>query len=48
MCNNHNLGVSSINAYAKFGQLFLKILSENEIRTSIKGHNCYKFVDIDV
>ena len=41
MRNNPNLDVFNINAYAKlikFRQLFLKILSGNEIPTSIKGH----------
>ena len=43
MRNNHNLNAFNINAYiqnlVKFRQLFLKILSGNEIPTSIKGHN---------
>ena len=37
-----SLDVVNINAYAKFGQTHLedlKILSRNEILTSIKGHN---------
>ena len=40
--NNSNLDIVNINAYAKFGQIhefISKILSENEILTSIKGHN---------
>ena len=41
--NNANLYLVNINAYAKFAQIpsisFLKILSGNEILTSIKGHN---------
>ena len=42
MRNNPNADLVNINAYAKFGQIpsiCLKILSGNEILTSIKGHN---------
>ena len=42
MCNNSNQDVVNVNAYAKFGQIpssHLKILSGNEILTSIKDHN---------
>ena len=42
MCNNLKLDVFNINAYTQFGQIlsiFLKILSCNEILTSIKGYN---------
>ena len=37
ICNNTNLDLVNINAYAKFGQN--PTLSGNEILTSIKGHN---------
>ena len=44
--NNPNIDVVYINAYATFGQItsicsqnIFKILSGNEILTSIKGHN---------
>ena len=49
-CNDHNLDVFNTNAYAKFvkfHQFVSKILSVNEIRTSIKGLS-YKFVKTDV
>ena len=43
MCNNPKLDHVNINAYiqnlVKFYQLILKILSGNEILTSIKGYN---------
>ena len=45
MCNNPNLDLVNINAYAKFGQILsicsqdIEILSGNEIHNSIKGHN---------
>ena len=51
MRNIPHLDLVNINAYAKFGQIHwfvLKILSGNEILTSIKGHNsCYKSVKTD-
>ena len=46
MRNNPNLNVFNINAHiqnlVKFRQLFLKILSGNEIPTSIKGHTLFR------
>ena len=42
MLNNPKVDVVNINACAKFGQIrlfILKILSDNEILTSFKGHN---------
>ena len=37
--NNPNLDLININAYIKFYPFVLKILSGNEIMTSIKGQN---------
>ena len=42
MCNNSNLDLVNINAYAKPGQMpfiYSKILSGNKIFTLTKGHN---------
>ena len=45
MCNNQNWDLVNMNAYVKFGEILSicsKILSGNEILTSIKGLLCYK------
>ena len=42
MCNNPNLNLVKVNAYAIFDQFhsfFHKILSRNKILTTVKGHN---------
>ena len=39
-CNNPNLDLVKVNAYAKFDQFDHKILSENKILMLTKAHNC--------
>ena len=41
MCNNPKLDLVNINAYTKFGEIlsFCENEIQNEIQTSIKGHN---------
>ena len=49
MCNNAYLDLVNINAYAKLGEKISihKIVSGNEILTSIKGQNAsYKFAKL--
>ena len=46
-CNDPNLGLVMVNAYAKLGKIRLivhKIFSENESFTINKGHNCVVYL----
>ena len=43
--NNPKLDLVNVDVHTKFGRIFvLKILSGNEILTSIKGRNCVKIL----
>ena len=47
MRNDPILDLPNINTYANFHQFALKILSRNDIPTSVNGHNFYNFLEND-